>query len=253
MNTNMKLGCGLIRIGRKWGKKVQTIPSEEESLSFLQFAFEQGVEAFDTAPAYGLSEYRLGQFLKNLTTQQRRKILILTKFGETFDIDTNISTVDHSYKALISSLDSSLAHLGVIDVLQIHKASVEVLQNAEVNNAIEYARSKDISLFGASISDVNTGLAACENSNIHFIQLPFNTENNTFLPVIELAKAYGKEVIINRPFNMGSLAQESDSQSKIEAFSHILQTKATGIILTGTASIPHLKENLDTFQFAATN
>jgi len=71
--TKIEFGCGLIRIGRVWGVDSKEVPTEKEAIEFLEFAFSQGVRFFDTAPAYGLSESRLGKFFKQLTEDERKK------------------------------------------------------------------------------------------------------------------------------------------------------------------------------------
>lgn len=55
-----RLGLGLTGIGRVWGAASKPVPSESEARALLEKAFELGIQVYDTAPAYGLSERRLG-------------------------------------------------------------------------------------------------------------------------------------------------------------------------------------------------
>lgn len=244
-----ELGCGLIRIGRVWGVDSKEIPSEKESLHFLEFAFTSGIRFFDTAPAYGLSEARLGKFLKRLTPVERDQVVVATKFGEHWDEDSQDTYVDHSYSALSSSVEKSIELLGKITILQLHKASVHLLSQDEVSRAFEYAHSIGVKSFGTSVSDVRTGLLSCGDDRFSYIQLPYNQQRTDLLPVISQAKIKNKRILFNRPLAMGAIAQSLNKEQAIfDAFSFINQTKAPGVILTGTASIKHLKENMEIFK-----
>src|SRR5579859_5038385 len=128
-SQKLSLGCGLIRIGRVWGVSQQSVPSEKEAHIFLEKAYSLGVRFFDTAPSYGLSEARLGKFLRKLSPKERKTIIVATKFGEHWNVEKQEAFVDHSYDALVKSLEKSFELLGKVDVLQLHKASVSLLKN----------------------------------------------------------------------------------------------------------------------------
>lgn len=249
LKSKIKFGCGLIRIGRVWGVDSKEVPSEKEALEFLEFAFLKGVRFFDTAPAYGLSESRLGKFFKQLTQEEKDKTIIATKMGEHWNSDSQETYVDHSYNALTYSIEKSMDLLGKISILQLHKASVSLLKNGEVSRAFEYAQTLGIQLFGTSISDIETGLLSCEDDRFSYIQLPYNKERADLLPVILRAKEKNKKILFNRPLAMGAAVQSANkAQAIYDAFSFIDQTGAEGVLLSGTASTKHLKENIEVFK-----
>ena len=94
-----------------------------------------GINYFDTAPyyGYGLSEHRLGNFLKNI---DRDKFILSTKVGRymtpadpntidrlIFKSSLDFSpTVDYSYDGVMRSFEQSLFRLGLsaIDICLIH-------------------------------------------------------------------------------------------------------------------------------------
>ena len=258
-HANIKLGLGLIGIGRQWGHAAIQVPAEAAVLEFLKGAYEANVDFFDTAASYGSSEERLGKFLRTLSPEQRARITVSTKFGDHWDEDARDSYVDHSFEALRASLDRSLSRLGKIDVLQLHKTTPEVLKSDDLKRALDYARGKGISRFGASVSDLESGRMVCESDEFSLIQCPYNAENTKFGEIIDLAEKKQKLVLTNRPFGMGKLlyneAQEAaDKKSRqIEAFSFILQKKFHGFILSGTKSLEHLRENIEVFKLAQYN
>ena len=256
-HNDIKLGLGLIGIGREWGHAAIRVPEEIVVLDFLKGAYELGVDYFDTAASYGSSEERLGKFLRTLNGEQRKRITVSTKFGDHWDDKTQNSYVDHSLDALCASLDRSFARLGKIDLLQLHKTTPQVLKSDDLKRALDYARGKGISVFGASVSDVESGHMVCESDVFSLIQCPYNRENTKFGEIIDLAEEKHKRVLVNRPFGMGKMlyneAQEALDKNtrQIEAFKFILQKKFHGYVLSGTKSLEHLRENLAAFRFAS--
>ncbi|MDQ5951578.1 MAG: hypothetical protein QG639_859 [Patescibacteria group bacterium] len=245
--TTLTLGCGLIRIGRVWGVDNKQVPSDPDVRKFLEGAFQFGIRFFDTAPSYGLSEKRLAAFLKSLTSEQLKEVTIATKFGEYWDAEKQEPFVDHTFEKLKSSLDESLSTLGKIELLQLHKASTSLLESTDVDRAFSYALKAGVSLLGVSVSDIETGIKACSDERLTHIQLPFNQERMELLPVIEKAKNNDKKVLFNRPFAMGAITQPS---SMIAAYKRIASLECPGVILTGTASLEHLKQNITYFESA---
>ena len=256
MIHSVKLGLGLIGIGRPWGHTDIDVPEEDRVLAFLQGVYEHGVDFYDTAASYGSSEERLGVFLKTLSPEQRNGITVSTKFGDHWDEKAQNSYVDHSFEVLKASLDRSFARLGKIDLLQLHKTTPEVLESDDLRRALDYARSKGIKTFGASVSDLQSGLMVCRSDVFSVIQFPFNRENMRFAELFDAARESGKTVLVNRPFGMGKLLYEqsaaaSDKKSRqIDAFSFILEKKFSGFILSGTKSLAHLRENFEAFEIA---
>lgn len=253
--TTLTLGCGLIRIGRVWGVDSKPVPTEVDVRTFLEGAFEFGIRFFDTAPAYGFSEARFGSFLKSLTIQQRSEVLVATKFGEHWNTEKQEPFVDHTYQMLQLSLERSLETLGKINILQLHKASASLLDSDNLGQAFTLALDSGVEFLGASISDVETGIKACADERLSYIQLPFNEEKTELLPVIEQAKKKQKKVLFNRPFAMGATAQPSSnggstSSQMVTAYKRIFDLNCPGVVLTGTASLDHLKQNISYFESA---
>ena len=247
---NVQLGLGLIGIGKPWGHAPAPVPSESAAIALLESAFDLGIRYFDTAPSYGdgVSEERLGRFLKRMAAGQRSQVTVATKFGEHWDRAAGVPYADHSFDALRRSLDESLARLGSIEILQLHKTTTQALASAEVARAWEYAQSLGIRRLGPSVSDTESGRLAVEDKRYSVIQLPFNQENQAFSGIIDQAGARGMWIAVNRPFAMGAMVDAG--ADKREAFRFILERKFRGVILTGTTSAAHLKENWRAFEEA---
>lgn len=251
MKRNAELGCGLIGIGRTWGVVPKPVPSEAQAIHFLEEAYKLGVRYFDTAPAYGLSEERLGKFLLQLSDSERNDVTVATKFGEHWDTDTQSAYTDHSYAKLVASLDQSVQRLGRIDLLQIHKTTPESFQSEDISRALEYAQQRNIPHLGASVSDPETARLALDDERLDSVQLPYNAASAQMQPIVSQSTAKGKTLLINRPFQMGGvIAEQASDDPHRDAYAFILRQHFEGVILTGTANPQHLAENIHAFQRA---
>lgn len=244
--NSVELGLGLIGIGKPWGHVPRPVPAESEARALLEYACALGIRYFDTAPSYGdgISEERLGRFLRSMTAEQRAGVVAATKMGEHWNSDKGEPYADHSLDSLRSSLDRSLERMGRIEILQLHKTTPEALRSEAVARAWEYARSLGIERLGPSVSDLESARMALESAEFAVMQFPLNRGNQTFAPILDAAAARGMWVAVNRPFAMGAMVDG-------EAFPFLLRRRFTGAILTGTTSREHLRENWEAFQRAA--
>jgi aryl-alcohol dehydrogenase-like predicted oxidoreductase len=256
-HSDIKLGLGLIGIGRQWGHADIEVPEEALVFEFLKGAYDLNVDFFDCAASYGSSEERLGIFLRTLSREQRDRITVATKFGDHWDDKARDSYVDHSFEALRASLDRSLSRLSKIDILQLHKTTPQALKSDDLKRALDYAGGKGISRFGASVSDLESGRLVCESGVFSIIQCPYNMENTKFGEIIDLAEEKHKLVLTNRPFGMGKflyneVQEVADKKARqIEAYAFILRKNFHGFILSGTKSLGHLRENIEAFRIAS--
>ena len=247
-------GLGLIGIGKPWGHVPGPVPDENAARALLDFAFENGVRYFDTAASYGCSERRLGAFLRSLAPAGRACVTVATKFGEHWDDRSGAPFADHSYDALARSLERSVEALGAIDVLQLHKTTPEMLRSDALARAWELARGFGIGVLGPSVSDPESARLACAGGYA-MMQLPVNRASPQFAPAIEEARRAGLWIAANRPFEMGRLMADAGAdrhQRRVEAFRYVMSVLPRGVVLSGTTSRDHLRENLAAFREALT-
>lgn len=244
----LKLGLGLLSIGRSWGVGQRPPSDAAEAQALLTKAMELGIGILDTAPAYAGSEARLGRFLAGLEPSRRASLAVMTKAGERWDARRGAGFADHSRDALLRSIDRSLELLGSIDVLQVHKATREVVTHPDVIAAMDHARRCGVAVFGASISDLEAGRAALESGLYRFLQFPLNLSNATMLPLLPELEARGVSAIINRPFAMGSLVADGSVEAARAAFRFVEDHAPNAIILTGTGRVAHLVQNVEAFR-----
>ncbi len=249
-SRRLALGLGLIGIGKPWGFRDDEVPPEAQARELLETAIELGVRFFDTAPSYGVSESRFGAFLQTLAPAARDGLTLATKFGEHWDAERGKPFVDHSYDALARSLDGSLAALGRIDFLQLHKTSPEALASGDVERAFRYAQSLGIRNVGASVSDLVSAEIALRSELFSVVQCPLNPESLQYQQIVAEASAAGLLVLTNRPFGMGRLLYEGSLLTPRAAFGFLAAQRFDGVVLTGTKAPAHLRENWAAFQHA---
>jgi aryl-alcohol dehydrogenase-like predicted oxidoreductase len=248
---NVQLGLGLINIGMQWGARPVPVPGEAEAVKLIEAAYGLGFRLFDTAPSYGdSSEVKLGRFLKTLNREERGIVTVATKFGEHWDSEKGLAFADHSYDALCRSVEQSLRRLGSIDLLQLHRTTVDVLRSADLAKAWEFALKAGVKKIGVSASTPDPAAVALE-LGYGVMQMPYNVTREDMGPAFREAASRGIELLINRPYQAG--ARLYDSQTFVDRaalFAHILRVKFQGWILTGTRSVEHLKENLAAYHRA---
>jgi aryl-alcohol dehydrogenase-like predicted oxidoreductase len=240
VNTNAtQLGLGLIGIGKPWGRDPKPVPTDREAQALLEYTFELGIRYFDTAPSYGdgVSEIRLGRFAKSLGAE----VTVATKMGEHWNAAANEPYADHTCDALRRSLDRSIDRLGRIDVPQLHKTTPAALASDDVSRAWDYARSLGITRIGPSASDLESARIALADPRFSVLQVPYNSSNTTFGEILDAAAARGIDAIVNRPLAMGALAADNRA-----AFDFV-RARRPAVVLTGTTSRSHLRENYNAF------
>jgi D-threo-aldose 1-dehydrogenase len=98
---------------------------DSQAIEMLQWALENGMNFFDTAPLYGagLAERRLGMALRGVPRDQ---YVLQTKVGRIVREDGSIY-FDFSRDGVLRSIEESLARLGLdrVDSLLVHDPDVE--------------------------------------------------------------------------------------------------------------------------------
>lgn len=244
----ISLGCGLISIGRKWATHTTALNNHETG-NFLAEAYKLGIHFFDTAPSYGDSEFKLGNFLSKLESTNRDRIKVATKFGEHWNSKSNQPYTDHSFNACKKSIDNSVKLLKKIDILQLHKSTPQALKSSDFHQIVSYAQSKGITEFGVSVKDFESTMIACSLEVIDWIQIPFNTDWLDQEKSLDHSISRGKKIIINRPFNSGKLLGKNEKAEDVinRSLNMILEKDFSGYILTGTRNIDHLAQNIALF------
>jgi aryl-alcohol dehydrogenase-like predicted oxidoreductase len=171
-----ELTLGTVELGLDYGFKHSDHyrrPQPQEAIAVIQRAVDLGINLIDTARNYGESESLIGRALSTLPGQRP---YVATKV---YLPDDELFDSKKIRSAISRSIETSLKHLRteVIDILQIHNTTLEVLHSDVVREALADAQRRGMVRFlGASSSarGDQVPLAMIKEGTIPIIQAPFN-------------------------------------------------------------------------------
>ena len=239
------LGLGTVKLGRDQGVKYPngfTIPDDAAARALLDQARALGINLIDTAPAYGVSEQRLGPLLRG----QREDWVIVSKVGEEFD--NGQSRFDFSPAQTRLSVERSLQRLETdrIDLVLVHSDGndVAILRDSGVYETLaELKREGKLRAFGLSGKTVEGGLLALERGDCAMVT--YNLAERGEQAVLDHAATHGKGILIKKALASGHavLAGEDPVRASFElVFGHPGVTAA----IVGTIYPQHLAANAAT-------
>ena len=122
--------------------------SEADSLAIMDFAFENGINVFDTANAYtgGESEKIVGKGIKG----RRDKIILATKAGNR--VGEDINCIGLGRRHLISALDASLKRLDTdyVDIYYMHTPDYDTPLEESLETMSGFVKSGKVRYVGIS-------------------------------------------------------------------------------------------------------
>lgn len=240
-----QIGLGTVKFGRQLGLKYPvpfTLPKDHEIEQLLDTASELGINLIDTAPAYGMSEERLGKLLKG----KRHQWVISTKAGEEF-ID-NQSRFDFSANAIHQSVSRSLQRLQTdyLDILFVHSDGDDkriILQDEVFNTLAILKQEGKIRAFGMSTKTVVGGLMTIDLADLAMVT--FNPTYSDEREVIAYALKQQKGIFIKKALASGHLPSYGKTEAISNAMRFIFSQPGVTSIVIGTINPLHLRENVE--------
>ncbi len=231
------LGLGTVKFGRNESVKYPrdfTLPKDTKILQLLEQAQELGINLLDTAPAYGNSEKRLGQLLR-----EREQWIITTKVGEEFV--NGESEFNFSGEHTQFSVERSLRNLDTdyLDLVLIHSDGNDlgILESTSCLETLLKLKDKGlIRAVGMSTKTVEGGLRAAELTDV--VMVTYNTQETDEESVIVRAAALQKGVLIKKALGSGHLR---DSAKSLQFAVH---KDGVSSVIVGTLSSEHLLANV---------
>jgi aryl-alcohol dehydrogenase-like predicted oxidoreductase len=201
------IGWGAFKIGRNEGVKYPAaydLPSEAEARALIHAVIDMGIEVIDTAPAYGLSEARLGAALG----ARRDQVFLSTKAGEIFE--DGCSRFYFGERAVMASVQRSLERLGTscVDMVWVHSDGSDraILREGGALRALEAARHAARTRgVGFSPKTLDGAMAAVDDPRVDAVMLEFHPRDASMLPAVEHAGRAGKAVFVKKPLASGHL------------------------------------------------
>jgi aryl-alcohol dehydrogenase-like predicted oxidoreductase len=234
------LGLGTVKFGRNQKIKYPTfeLPSDEAICRLLDDACSYGINLLDTAPAYGVSEERLGQLLGT----RRNEFVVITKTGEEFadGESTYTFTAEHTRLSVERSLKRLKTNRLDCVLVHCHRDDLAILRDTPVLQMLQEMKDRgDIRSFGASTYTVAGGIFAAEHSDV--VMVSYAADYRDEEPVIRRAAELGKGILIKKGLGSGSLAA---SRSLEENLRPIVDLRGVSSLIVGTVNPDHLRENV---------
>ena len=233
---------GTVKFGRNQGMKYPAgyeLPSDQTIRNLLAIAKELGINALDTAPAYGTSETRLGAILGTSINDW----VICTKVGEEFE--NGQSAFNFSAEHTRNSVHRSLKRLGrdILDIVMIHSNGddSQIVDNFEAIDTLQRLKADGlIRAIGMSTKTVDGALQALPH--VDCLMVTYNQSHTDEVPVLEAANTAGKGIFIKKALASGHIVH-NDPQSLENALTFVVDHPAVTSITLGTITEHHLRTN----------
>jgi aryl-alcohol dehydrogenase-like predicted oxidoreductase len=231
------IAFGAFKIGRNRNNKYPQpydLPDETTACRLLNAVLDMGVTYIDTAPAYGLSEERIGRAVSH----RRNEFVLSTKVGETFA--DGQSRYDYSANAVRDSIHRSLGLLqtDVLDLVYIHSQGDDaaILDETDVVDSLlnlkQQGLVKAIGMSGKTVEGARQSLAWAD-----VVMLEYHLDDRSHEIVIAEAAAQGVGVVVKKGLAAGHL-------SPGEAIRFVLVNPQVDSLIIGGLNAQHIRSNV---------
>jgi aryl-alcohol dehydrogenase-like predicted oxidoreductase len=231
------IGFGAFKIGRNEKTKyaeAYALPDERAVADLLNGILDLGINYIDTAPAYGVSEERIGRSVGH----RRNEFVLSTKAGETFE--NGQSQYDFSAGGIRASVERSLRRLqtDVVDLVFIHSngEDVAIQQTTDAVGTLRDLRRQGlVRAIGLSGKTVEGALLALDWADA--IMVEYHLRDQSLAPAIAAAAERGVGVVVKKGLASGKLPPA-------EAIGFVLANKAVASLVVGGLNLDHIRSNV---------
>lgn len=206
------LSLGTVELGVDYGIPASGDfgrPEEAEAVRILEEAVDNGINFFDTAPAYGESERLVGAVLGH-----RPDCVLATKVtiptGQGGRLEPSVVRAQ-----VLASLATSRARLrrDVLDVVQVHNATADlVCDGVLVDALLEAQRRGEIRWLGASVYGEDNAIAVVEAGHFDVVQVAHNILDQRMRHrIFDVAARVGVAVISRSALLKGALSGKANA------------------------------------------
>ena len=169
--TQLGYGTMGLRGPKTWGVRVV---SDQDADQFLNRVLDCGINFIDTAPDYGITEQRIGQYISS----RRSEYILATKCGcAPIQHDDRLETAHVWKKDVIArNLETSLQRMKTdyIDLMQFHGGDAETLQREGLIDQLLQFRSQGLIRFIGVSSSLPNLPAMIELGVFDTFQIPYS-------------------------------------------------------------------------------
>lgn len=201
-----EIAFGGVEIGIPYGLAASIdMISEKDAINLLNAAYEKGINFFDTARMYGVSESLMGKAF----VDKRKDIVIASKCFHLRDLKRNLPNNEDLESIIRASLNDSLNALKTdyLDVFMLHQADIEILSNEAIADV--FVKIKDegrVRAIGVSTYTLEESFAALDAKVWDMIQLPFNLMDQRQSSVFDYANKLGVGIVVRSVLLKGLLS-----------------------------------------------
>ncbi|QDT39893.1 aldo/keto reductase [Stratiformator vulcanicus] len=236
------IGFGAFKIGRNQKIKYPqpyALPDESQVDRLLGGVLDLGINLIDTAPAYGVSEERIGRHLSH----RRDEFVLSTKVGENFWTDRtgqSNSNYEFSAKAIIASVERSLKRLRSdrLDLVLLHSDGRDlfILRDTPAVETLVWLRDAGkIGHIGLSGKTAAGHHAALDWADV--IMVEYNALDTGQSVVMDEAAKRGVGVLVKKGLAAGHLDPET-------AIPFALAHDAVASLTLGGLNLDHFAANV---------
>ena len=226
---------GTVKLGRtnQLRTPVHTLPTDAEAEHLVHQMVALGIHAFDTAPAYGCSETRLG-------SASDQQISISTKVGEIHE--NGKSHFDFSAEGVQQSLARSKERLRreQLDLVYLHapNSDLEVLKHTEAWATLLQAKEAGvINHIGLSGKSPAAAMWALDH-HADALMVPWNQKDQSHTEVLDEATDRDVRIFVKKGLKSGQLSAAPSLQ-------WMLEDPRIHAVVVGSLNLEHMRENLD--------
>jgi len=231
------VGFGSFKIGRNQKTKYPNeyaLPDLQATERLLGSLLDLGINYIDTAPAYGLSEERIGQTISH----RRGEFVLSSKVGETFE--DNRSTYDFSRDGIQKSISRSLDRLRTdcLDLVFIHSNNEDLSILNETDAVETLCRLKDqgvVKAVGLSGKTIEGARQSLEWADVLMVEYHLNDRSHE--AIIAEAAQLGVGVIVKKGLGSGHLPAD-------ESIRFVLGNPHVSSLVIGGLNLEHFRSNL---------
>ena len=195
---------------------------DRESLKALAFAFDQGINFFDTADTYGHghSEQLIGETFKG--SSKRSQVIIASKVGWDFYHGGSKKNFDPEYIRFACGESLKRLKTDYIDLYQLHNPKLEMIEEGTVFKVLqELQKAGKIRFWGVSIYLAKEGQAVIREGSSQAIQAIYSMIDQRIKhELAPLCEEHEMGLIAREPLYCGLLTGKYTAESQFRKDDH---------------------------------